>query len=196
MTTATTETPTAALMMSEDSLGSSTSLGSRQLLVLLTIGFLFLVPTMIAQTSSKSGAAPRLTYGMPITIENAKRVAALAIAEGEKNGWDAAVAIVDIGGNLVYFEKRNDTQVGSADVAIAKARSAVLFKRPTRIFQDQVASGGAGLRILGLAGAVPLDGGVPLVVRGQIVGAIGVSGDTSEHDGLCAKAGADVLQQQ
>jgi|SRR5579862_2543493 len=165
-------------------------------LPLLAIAFLLFAPKVMSQTASPSGAAARLTYGTSITIEDAKKVAAPAIAEAQNNNWDAAVAIVDVGGNLVYFEKRDDTQVGSADVAIAKARSAVLFKRSTRIFQDMVASGGAGLRILGLVGAVPLEGGLPIVVQGKIVGAIGVSGDTSEHDGLCAKAGAEAIQRQ
>ncbi len=104
------------------------------------------------------------------------------------------VAIVDAAGDLVYYEKMDNTQLGSSQVAIGKARSAVRFKRPTKAFQDAVAGGGAGVRMLGLEGAVPIEGGIPIVMDGKIVGAIGVSGDSSDHDGICAKAGADALK--
>jgi uncharacterized protein GlcG (DUF336 family) len=133
------------------------------------------------------------TYGAPIRLEHAKKAAAPALAEAARNGWAMAVAIVDIGGGLVYFEKMDDTQMGSVNVALGKARSAALFKRPTKAFQDTVAAGGEGLRYLLLEGAVPIEGGVPLVVDGKIVGAIGLSGGTSAQDGQCAKAGADAL---
>ena len=132
-------------------------------------------------------------YGSPIRIEYAKKAAATALAEASRNGWSMAVAIVDIAGALVYFEKMDDTQMGSVNVAQAKARSAALFKRPTKVFQDAIASGGDGLRFLTLEGAVPIEGGLPLVVDGKIVGAIGLSGGTSAQDGQCAKAGADAL---
>jgi uncharacterized protein GlcG (DUF336 family) len=105
-----------------------------------------------------------------------------------------AVAVVDPAGNLVYYEKMDNTQLGSANVAIDKARSAALFKRPTKAFQDALAAGGDGLRILRLQGATPVEGGIPLVSDGKIVGAIGVSGGTSAQDGQCAKAGADAFK--
>jgi glc operon protein GlcG len=133
-------------------------------------------------------------YGPPISLENAKKVAAPALAEATKNNWTMAVAVVDPGGNLVYYEKMDNTQIGSATVAIDKARSAALFKRPTKAFQDALAAGGDGLRILRVQGAVPVEGGFPLVMDGKIVGAIGVSGGTSAQDAQCAKAGADVLK--
>lgn len=133
-------------------------------------------------------------YGPPVSLENAKKAAAVALAEAVKNKWIMAVAVVDPNGTLIYFEKTDNTQLGSADVAIAKARSAAQFKRPTKAFQDALASGGAGLRVLGLPGAVPVEGGVPLIMDGKIVGAIGVSGDTSDHDGVCAQAGAGTLK--
>jgi glc operon protein GlcG len=129
-------------------------------------------------------------YGMPISLEHAKKAAAPALAEAAKNGWNMAVAIVDPGGNLVYYEKMDNTQLGSVNIAIDKARSAALFKRPTKAFQDALAAGGDGLRILRLQGAVPVEGGFPLVMDGKIVGAIGVSGATSAQDAQCAKAGA------
>ena len=132
-------------------------------------------------------------YGSSITVDVAKTVAAPAIAEARKNQWSMAVAIVDISGDLVYFEKMDDTQAGSVDVSIAKARSAARFKRATKVFQDGVAAGGEGLRILALKGAVPIEGGVPLVVSGKIVGAIGMSGGTSQQDGVAASAGVASL---
>jgi glc operon protein GlcG len=130
-------------------------------------------------------------YGSPINLEAAKKIAASAIAEARKNNWTMAVAITDIAGDLVYFEKMDGTQTGSVRVALGKARSAVLFKRPTKVWEDAVAAGGAGLRILGLEGAVPIEGGLPLLMDGKIVGAIGVSGGTAQQDGVAAKAGAD-----
>ena len=133
-------------------------------------------------------------YGPPISLETAKKVAAPALAEAAKNNWTIAVAIVDPSGNLVYYEKMDNTQLGSANVSIDKARSAAQFKRPTLAFQDAVAKGGEGLRVLALPGAIPLEGGIPLVVDGKIVGAIGASGMTSAQDAQCAKAGADSLK--
>lgn len=133
-------------------------------------------------------------YGASISLENAKKAAAPALAEAEKNHWNMAVAIVDPSGNLVYYEKMDNTQLGSANVAIDKARSAALYKRPTKVFQDAVAAGGEGLRILKLRDAAPLEGGIPLIMDGKIVGAIGVSGGTSTQDGQCAKAGADAIK--
>ena len=134
-----------------------------------------------------------ISYGTPIRMDSAKRAAAAAIAEARRNSWTMAVAIVDIAGELVYFEKMDDTQNGSVRVAAAKARSAALFKRPTKAFQDSLTATPDGIRILGLDGAVPVEGGVPLVVDGLIVGAIGVSGGTSQQDGVCAKAAVDAL---
>ena len=133
-------------------------------------------------------------YGLPISLESAKKAAAPALAEAVKNNWTIAVAIVDPSGNLVYYEKMDNTQIGSANVAIDKARTAALFKRPSKAFQDALAAGGDGLRILRLQGAVPLEGGIPLVMDGKIVGAIGVSGMTSAQDAQCAKAGVDAVK--
>jgi glc operon protein GlcG len=130
-------------------------------------------------------------YGASITLENARKAVSPAIAEATKNNWTVAVAVVDPAGTLVYYEKMDNTQLGSANVAIDKARSATLFKRPTKAFQDGLAAGADGLRILRLQGATPIEGGIPLVVDGKIVGAIGVSGAMSAQDAQCAKAGAD-----
>ena len=144
--------------------------------------------------ASSAYAQSPAPYGTPITLDDAKRVAAPALAEARRNSWNVAVAIVDISGNLVYFEKMDDTQLGSVNVSIAKARSAALFKRPTKAFQDVLAAGGEGLRILRLEGAVPLEGGVPIIIDGKIVGAIGVSGVTSQQDGQVALAGVNAVR--
>ena len=135
-----------------------------------------------------------IPYGAPISLEAARKPLAAAMAEAAKNHWTMAIAIVDTSGNLVYYEKMDNTQIASANVAIDKARSAVLYKRPTKAFQDAVAGGGAGLRVLRLQGAMPVEGGLPLVADGRIIGAIGVSGDTSEHDNQCATAGIAALK--
>jgi glc operon protein GlcG len=147
-----------------------------------------------AQTPAQAPAQAPSPYGANVSLENAKKVAAPALAEAEKNHWNMAVAIVDTSGNLVYYEKMDNTQLGSANVAIDKARCAALFKRPTKAFQDTLAAGGDGLRVLTLKGVVAVEGGIPLVMDGKIVGAIGVSGAASSQDAQCAKAGADVLK--
>jgi len=105
-----------------------------------------------------------------------------------------AVAVVDTAGDLVYFEKMDDTQTGSVAVAQSKARSAARFKRATKAFQDGLTAAPDGLRILAIEGAVPVEGGVPIVVGEKIIGAIGVSGGTSAQDGECAKAGIEAVQ--
>src|SRR6476620_3100137 len=133
-------------------------------------------------------------YGSSITLESARKAAAPALAEAQKNNWRMAVAVVDISGDLVFFEKMDGTQAASVNIAMDKARSAARFKRPTKALQDALAAGGAGMRLLALDGAVPVEGGVPLIADGKIVGAIGVSGGTSEQDGQCAKAGADSVK--
>lgn len=104
-----------------------------------------------------------------------------------------AVAVVDPNGDLVYYEKMDNTQLGSFQLSIDKARTAARFKRSTKTFQDAVAGGGAGLRMLGIEGIVPVEGGIPILIDGKVVGAIGLSGDTSDHDGVCAQAGVNAL---
>ena len=130
-------------------------------------------------------------YGTPINLETARKVAAAALAEGKKNGWTVAVAIVDPAGELVYFERMDDTQIASAQICQDKARTAARFKRPSKAFEEVLAGG--RLAILGMNGVTPLEGGIPLIVGGKIIGAIGVSGVTSQQDGVCAQAGVDVL---
>ena len=149
---------------------------------------------LVLTFASFARAQGNMSYGTSITAETAKKLAAPAIAEAKKNNGAMAIAIVDIAGELVYFEKMDDTQAGSVNISIDKARSAARFKRPTKAFQDTLAAGGEGLRILALQGAVPVDGGIPLVTGGKIVGAIGASGGTSAQDGQVAAAGAAALK--
>jgi len=137
---------------------------------------------------------PPVAYGMPINLETAKKAAASATAEARKNNWAMAVAVVDPAGNLVYFEKLDNTQTASIDIAIDKARASAEFKRPTKMFQDAVAAGGEGLRFLGLRGAVPAEGGFPIMAGGKIIGAIGASGGAGNQDAQVAKAGADSIK--
>ena len=158
------------------------------------LGKTVLTLTLTLMFAGQSPAQAPNPYGSPVSVENAKKVAAAAIAEARKNNWNMVVAVVDPGGTLVYYEKMDNTQLGSADVAIEKARTAAKFKRPSKAFQDALAGGGAGLRVLRLPGAVPLEGGIPLIIEGQIVGAIGVSGDAGEHDSMCAQAGAATVK--
>ncbi|MER3482912.1 MAG: hypothetical protein C4332_06915 [Meiothermus sp.] len=132
-------------------------------------------------------------YGPPISLEHAKKAAAAAEAEALKNDWPVVIAIVDSGGNLVLLHRLDNTQIGSVEVAQAKARTANNFRRPSKDFEEMVAGGGAGLRTLAMPGAAPLEGGLPIVLDGKIVGAIGVSGVRSFQDAQVAQAGIDAL---
>src|SRR3979490_312822 len=133
-------------------------------------------------------------YGAALNGAPAKKVAAAALTEARKNNWNMAAAIVDPAGDLVYFEKLDRTQAASVNIAHDKARSAAAAERPTKALQDVLAAGGEGLRLLALQGAVPVEGGLPILMDGKIVGAIGASGGTSEQDGQTAKAGADSVK--
>lgn len=155
---------------------------------------LILALTFAALASGLRAQTPAPDYGAPIPLADAKRALAAAQAEAVKNKWNVAIAIVDSGGHLVAYERLDSTQYGSVEVALEKAKTAVAFRRPTKVFQDAVAGGGEGLRMLKLPGALPVEGGLPLVVGGKIVGAIGVSGVTSAQDGLIAAAGVAGLK--
>ena len=126
-----------------------------------------------------------------LTLGEAKKIMAAAQADAAKLNLTMAIAILDEGGHLLLFEKMDDTQTGSVNVAIGKARSAFLFKRPTKVFEDAV-QGGRNV-ILALDGALPIEGGLPLIVGGKVIGAIGVSGGTAAQDGAVGAAGVAVL---
>ena len=132
-------------------------------------------------------------YGANVNLEQAKKAIAAGQAEARKNSWPVAIAVVDNAGQLVAFEKMDNTQTASVEVAQDKAVSAAIYRRSTKVVQDGLAGGGAGLRLLGLRGMSPVEGGIPLVIDGKIVGGIGVSGVNSDQDGVVAKAGADAL---
>jgi uncharacterized protein GlcG (DUF336 family) len=135
------------------------------------------------------GAAAQLADKKSLTLEAAKKVATAAEGEAQKNKWNVVIAIVDDGGHLIYLQRMDTAQTGSIDVAIRKAQTAMSFKRPTKVFEDAIAGGRNALIALG---ALPLEGGLPIVVGGQVIGAIGVSGVTAQQDGQIAKAGADL----
>ena len=137
---------------------------------------------------------PQTPYGRPITIDSAKKAAAASVAEAQKYNWNMAIAIVDNAGFLVYFERMSNTQLASVELSIEKAKTSALFRRPTKVFQDAVAGGGDGLRVLALTGAMPNAGGVPIIVDGRIVGAVGVSGGSVDQDAQVANAGAKAVK--
>lgn len=151
----------------------------------------FLLPLLMAGMSSLSLA--QQPYGQPIPLAKAKQAAAKAVEEARKNNFRMAIAIVDTSGTLVYFEKIDDTRIGSVDVALAKAKSANNFKRPTKEFEDMVTKG--SVQLLGLPGAVPIGGGQPLLMQGNVVGAIGVSGGTAAEDDQVATAAVRALAE-
>jgi uncharacterized protein GlcG (DUF336 family) len=130
---------------------------------------------------------PAAAQSSPLTLVAANRIADAAQAEATRNQWNVVIAVLDGGGHLVHLRRMDGAQLGSVVVSQDKAKSAVLFRRPTKAFADAVASGRIG--VLRLAGAIPIEGGVPLLVGDQVVGAIGVSGVTSEQDGQIAQAG-------
>ncbi len=164
------------------------------LLSLAVVTVLAFVSVPVGAQQPVAPPPPQIPYGAPITLEQAKKAVAGAEAEAVKNRWNMAIAVLDSGGHLVVLHRQDGTQLGSIEVAKDKARSAVFYRRPTKVFQDLVGQGGANLRLLNLAGASVLEGGIPLIVDGKIIGAIGVSGATSEQDAQVAKAGADALK--
>lgn len=133
-------------------------------------------------------------YGSNITLEQAKKAGAAAEAEARKNSWPVCIAIVDTAGHLVYYQRIDNTQTGSVMICQDKAVSAAIYRRPTKAFADRVAAGGVGVAVLNLRGVSTSEGGLPIYIDGKIVGAIGVSGVTSEQDASVAKAGADSLR--
>ena len=148
-----------------------------------------IISVMMAVALPAAGAD--LATKRTLTLEVARQVAAAAEKHARDNKWNVCIAIVDDGGHLVYFQRLDGTQYGSVSVSQRKAQTAIGFKRPSKTFEEGVASGRNAL--LALPGAVPLEGGVPLVIEGEMVGAIGVSGVTAQQDGMIAQAGADSL---
>jgi len=160
---------------------------------ILFISFLTILNSIPSAAQIQKPAAAPLTYGESIKLDQAEKVIAAALQEATKNNWTMAIAIVDTGGKLVLFKRMDNTQIGSVDVAISKATTANNFKRPSKVFEDAVAGGGIGLRVLSLPGVTPLEGGELIMFNGKIIGAIGVSGAQSAQDGQVARAGTSTL---
>ena len=133
-------------------------------------------------------------YGPPIGIENARKVMNAAEAEALKNNWAVVICIIDAGGNMVMLHRHDNVQLSSIEISQGKAKTALMFKRPSKVLDDAISSGGAGLRFLALKDIVPLEGGIPIVMDGKIIGAIGVSGVLSAQDAQIARAGIDALK--
>jgi glc operon protein GlcG len=147
--------------------------------------------------ASPAGAQPAAPpdYGAPITNDQAREAAAAALAEAKKNNWRMAVAVVDPGGFLVYFEKLDGTQNASIPLAQAKARTSALFRRPSKAFADQFTAGNTGfMSFPNEARPIASEGGIPIVVNGKLIGAIGASGGTGQQDGMVATAGATAVK--
>jgi uncharacterized protein GlcG (DUF336 family) len=130
----------------------------------------------------------RPDYGTPVNIAQAKKIAAGIVAECAKNQWNVAVAVVDNHGYLVYFERMDNTQTASMDIAVNKAKTAATYRRPTRVFMDVINKGGPATATLG-GGLTASPGGLPIMVDGKVTGGVGVSGVTGDQDEQCAKAG-------
>jgi len=166
-----------------------------QRLVSLVVGAALILSASMASAQQPAAAPPPPPpYGTPITLEQAKKVMAGAEAEAKKNSWNVVMVVLDSGGNLVMLQRMDGAQFGSIEVAKEKAYSAVAFRRPTKAFDDALAQGGANLRILRLPGASPVEGGIPIVVDGKLIGAVGVSGVTSAQDAQIARAGVENLK--
>jgi glc operon protein GlcG len=145
--------------------------------------------TPAAAAPAATPPAPPPSYGAPISLDAAKKAMAAAEAEARKNNWPVAIAILDTTGSLVLFQKLENTQTASVNIAIGKAKTALDFRRPTKALEDGIAAGGVGLRILGVPGAMPLEGGFMIVADGKLIGSIGVSGVLSTQDAMVAQAG-------
>ena len=144
--------------------------------------------TLAAVATVTAAQDKRPGYGPAINTATAKKIAAGAVAECQKNGWNVAVAVVDPHGFLLYFERMEDTQYASGDIAIGKARAAATYRRPTRVFADVINKGGPATATL--PGVFASPGGVPIFVDGKIIGAVGASGVTGDQDEQCSMAGA------
>lgn len=144
---------------------------------------------MNPNTSNISTPQVSLEYGPPVSLELAKRMLEAAEAEAQRNGWPMAIAIVDCAARMVAFHRMDNTQNGSSDNARWKAETAVNYRRSTKLFEDAVAGGAIGLRVLSQPNVTALEGGLPIVADGKVIGAIGVSGMHTSQDAQVARAG-------
>ena len=151
-----------------------------------------LVAAVVVLGASRLRAADELAVKKVLSLNAAMKIAAAAQAEAARRGATVVIAVVDDGGNLIVLHRLDDTQVASVEVGIGKARTAAIFRRPSKEFEDQIRSG--RVAALALPGATPLQGGLPITVDGRVVGAIGVSGNTPQEDEDIAKAGAALFK--
>ena len=148
-------------------------------------------PATPAAPAAAQAAPPITPYGAPIGLAAAKKAMAAAEAEASKNNWPVAIVVLDSAGQMVLFQRQDNTQIGSIDIAIGKARTANDFRRPSKAMENAVAGGGAGLRLLSARNVTAMEGGVPIIADGKVIGAVGVSGVLSQQDAQVAQAGAD-----
>ncbi len=151
-----------------------------------------LIAAAVVLGGSTLRAADELAVKKILSLNAAMKIAAAAQAEAARRGATVVIAVVDDGGNLIVLHRLDDTQVASVEVGIGKARTAAIFRRPSKEFEDQIRSGRVAARAL--PGATPLQGGLPITVDGKVVGAIGVSGNTPQEDEDIAKAGAALFK--
>ena len=157
-------------------------------LVLTTVA---LCATALATSALAQAPAP---YGETINSETAKKAVAAAVEESKKNNWTMCVAVVAPSGDLVQFERMDNCQFASITISQHKAKAAATFRRPTKVFEDRIAAGGAGLTVLTLDGVIASEGGIPIVIGGKIVGAMGCSGGTGQQDGVACQAGVNAVK--
>ena len=150
-----------------------------------------IITALVLLLSATGIAQAQLATKRVLTLTVAKKIAEAAEAEALRRGATVVIAVVDDGGYLLVLERLDETQVASVEVGIAKARTAAIFRRPSKVFEDQVREG--RIAALGLPGAAPLQGGIPIVFEGKVIGAIGVSGNTPQEDEDIAKVGAAAL---
>src|SRR5438093_818085 len=158
------------------------------------VGTMLVFAAASAAAQTPAPAAPPPPYGLPITLEQAKKVMVGAEAEAKKNNWNVVIAVLDSGGNVVMLHRMDGAQFGSIEVAREKAYSAVAFRRPTKLLQDLIEQAGLTMRLLRVSGLSPLEGGLPIIVDGKLVGGVGVSGVTSQQDAQIGRAGVEGLK--
>lgn len=137
--------------------------------------------------------ASPLEYGVSLTLKEAKIVVEAAEKEAASHGWPMVIAIVDAAGHLLLQHRMDNAQYGSIEISRLKAETALKFRRPTKVFEDAIAGGGANLKFITMPNVLALEGGLPIERGGKIVGAIGVSGMASADDAVAARAGIAAL---
>ena len=161
-----------------------------------TLGLVLAQAVGAAETAAPAAASkPPLPYGAPVTLETARACAKAAVQTATANGWFMVVTVLDAGGHLVLTERMDNAQFGSVEPSRQKAYTAVAFRRSTKVFEDMIAQGGSALRLLKLPDALPIEGGLPLVKDGKVIGAVGTSGGSAQQDGVVAQSCVDVLGQ-